>query len=404
MKRKLIRSLPLAGALVLAAAVILYVQGQARALDQAPPRQPRPPAGQPEPSSGQPESQAQHATVSVVTVETDTYASHITAYGEATAHYELTLSAQVDGLIEALTDDFEAGNRVAQGDLLASVEDTRYQEALATAQNTLASARVSLLEEERQGEQASTEWQASGLSGEPDSPLVLRAPQLASARAAAAEAQAAVEAARQDLEQTHITAPFDAQIIARSVVPGSYVQTGTEIATLVSTDRMEISVSLSAEQWSHLPGPSALASGDWPVALTHVESGQQWTGHVIRTRQHLDSTSRQRSLVIAVPAPFDQSPALLPGTFVEASLAGKAIDGLWKLPSTALSQSGKAWYVTDHNTLANFDTTPVFISDDAIFIDPPAALEGEAKRVVRQPLSSYVNGMAVNPIEEQSDV
>ncbi|WP_111498552.1 efflux RND transporter periplasmic adaptor subunit [Marinobacter bohaiensis] len=390
MKRKLIRSLPLTGAIVLVVAVVFYIQEQAQAFNQRP--------------FTKPETPVQRTTVSVVTAQTGTYAARVDAYGEAAAHYELTLSAQVSGQIATLTDGFEAGNRVAQGDLLASVEDSSYRESLATAQNTLASARVSLLEEERQGEQAKMEWQSSGLSGEPDSPLVLRAPQLTSARAAVTEAQAAVDAARYNLDQTHIKAPFDALITARSVAPGSYVQSGTELATLVSTDRLEISVSLSAEEWSQLPELSVLTSGHWPVTLTHTESGQHWSGHVIRARQHLDSTSRQRSLVIAVDAPFDQSPALLPGTFVQASLAGRDVDGLWKLPSTALSQSGEIWYVTADNTLAHFAADPVFASDGSIYIAPPAELDGKAEQVVRQPLSSYMEGMAVQPVEEQGNV
>lgn len=389
MKRKMIRGLPLAGALVLVIAVVFYILEQAQAFNERP--------------LSMPENTPQSATVSVVTVETGTYASSITAYGEAAAHYELTLSAQVSGKIEEITDSFEAGNRVAKGALLAKVEASSYQEALAIAQNTLASAEVSLLEEERQGEQSKIEWQSSGLSGEPDSPLVLRAPQLASAKAAVTEAQASVNAARHTLNQAHIVAPFDALVTDRSVAPGSYVQTGTDIATLVSTDWMEISVSLSAEMWSQLPDLSILTSSQWPVTLVNSGRDQHWTGYVIRAHQHLDDTSRQRSLVIAVESPFDQTPALMPGTFVQASLPGKDIKGLWKLPATALSQRGEIWYVTDNRTLANFATDPVFASNGSIYVKPPEDLSDHAKEVVRQPLSSYLEGMAVTPVEDQHD-
>ncbi|WP_203142187.1 efflux RND transporter periplasmic adaptor subunit [Marinobacter mangrovi] len=390
MKRKLIRSLPLTAALVVVAGVIFYIHDQAQAFADRP--------------FTKPETPVQRADVSVVSVEPGTYAAQISAFGAASAHYQLTLNAQVSGQIDDITGDFEGGNRVAKGDLLAEVEASSYREALASAQSTLASAKVDLLEEERQGEQAVAEWKASGLSGEPDSPLVLRQPQLASAKAAVAEAQAAVDTARYNLNQTRIVAPFDALITDRSVAPGSYVQAGTEVATLVSTDRVEISVSLSAVEWAQLPDQALLTGGQWPATLTNIETGQHWSGHVIRARQHLDDTSRQRSLVIAVDAPFDQSPALLPGTFLQATVAGRDVDGLWKLPATALSQSGEIWYVTDDNTLASFAVEPRFASDGSIYIVPPKALAGDKARVVRQPLSSYVEGMAVNPVEENSHV
>lgn len=386
---KLLKAVPLLGALALFAVVVVTVQEQAQSFNQRPLQRP--------------ESTVQRITVSVIPVARSGHVARVTGYGEATPHYELSLATQVSGRIDNLSEAFEAGNRVAAGEVLVTLEDSSYREALASAQNTLASNQVALLEEERQGEQARLEWQSSGLDGEPGSPLVLRTPQLASAQAAVAQARASVEAASDNLQQTRIAAPFDALVTARNVAPGGYAQAGAELATLVSTDRLEVSISLSAADWAQLPDASLLAAGQWPATLTNVENGEQWTGYVLRARQHLDSSSRQRSLVIAVDQPFDRSPALLPGTFVEASVTGRDIDGLWKLPATALGQDGRVWYVADDDTLASFEAEPLFADDGAIFLQPPHALSDGIARVVRQPLSSYVDGMAVQAVEEQPD-
>jgi hypothetical protein len=121
---------------------------------------------------------------------------------------------------------------------------------------------------------------------------------------------------------------------------------------------------------------------------------------VHRALQHLDSTSRQRTLLLAVDAPLDQSPPLLPGTFVEAELSGRTLDNLWQLPGSALSRRGEIWYVTDDNTLARFSTEPLFSHGAYIYVEVPAECAATAIRVVVHPLNSYLPGMIVQPVEE----
>ncbi len=214
--------------------------------------------------------------VRTVTVHPGQYESQITAYGEAKAHYELTLTAQVAGQVAALVDDFETGRRVSKGTLLFKLEDSDYRATVTQAELDLANARLALLEEERQGAQAKAEWEASGMKGEPDSELVLRRPQLLAAQAAVTHAKAALASARKNLSQTRITAPFDALVVERNVAPGSFVQAGTEVAALYSTDRVELSVALPANDWQNLPAAGTLSSGAWPATLTGVEGGQRW--------------------------------------------------------------------------------------------------------------------------------
>ncbi len=344
----------------------------------------------------------QHPDVSYLSVSTASYQPTVIAYGSAKAHYQLTLSSQVAGRVNTLTNAFEAGRLISSGSLLAQLEDSSYRASLAAAEQDLSDARLALLEEERQGTQALTEWQASGLSGQPDSELVLRKPQLTAARAAVANAEAALTSARTDLANTSIKAPFDALIVSRSIAPGSYLQSGSEIGTLYSTDRSEIEVELSASAWQKLPEQATLLAGSWPVTLTNVENNQQWQGTVLRSAGHLDATTRKRTLVISVSKPFEQQPALLPQTFVEARIKGQQQAGLWRLPASALSQKGELWYITPANDLASFSAQPSFSDSQYIYIEPPAELAGQPQRVLVHPLSSYIQGMMVHPVEESS--
>ncbi|MBZ9556502.1 efflux RND transporter periplasmic adaptor subunit [Halomonas coralii] len=352
--------------------------------------------GQRGPAPSQTEHQA--PDVSVIDVEPASYRARLTGYGAAQPRYSLALTAQVSGRVTALDDGFASGERVARGTALVTLEDSDYAAALAEARYNLASARQALLEARQEQRQARQEWQASGLSGEPDSPLVLHGPQVATAQAAADNAEAAMASAQKDLDQTRIAAPFDALVVERDVAPGSYVQAGDTLATLYSTDRVEVTVSLPQRDWQQLPDAAILTRGDWPVTLRDDQTGQQWQGRVVRVERHLDDTTRQRALVVAVDQPLDRSPALLPGNFLEVRLAGREVAGLWKLPASALSQRGKLWYVTADGTLADVDAEPAFRDGNAIYVPVPDDLTDRHQRVLTHPLSSYLAGMAVNAV------
>ena len=103
--------------------------------------------------------------------------------------------------------------------------------------------------------------------------------------------------------------------------------------------------------------------------------------------------------MLAVDKPFDQENRLYPGTFVKAEIQGLTVDGLWKLPSSALSQRGEIWYVTDDNTLDKFTATTAFTKASDIYIKPPAEFNNTSKAVLAHPLNSYLKGMAVNQVE-----
>jgi RND family efflux transporter MFP subunit len=349
---------------------------------------------------GQP---AQATDVSVVRVRAQAYQAQVEAFGEAAARYQLELGTQVSGRILSLNEAFESGSRIDRDEVLLQLDQSSYKAALAGAEQALADARLALLEEQRQGLQAEAEWRSSGLSGTPDSPLVLRKPQLASAKAAVTAAQATLASARNDLNQTRLKAPFDALIIERLVAPGDYLQAGTQVATLYSTDRIEIRLAVSARGWLNLPSDDLLTAGDWPVALRDVENGQGWNGRVIRVESHRNETTRQRVLVVAVDQPLDQQPPLLPGTFVKAKIAGGERDQLWKLPITALSQRGEIWYVDSTNKLAKLAVTPAFSDAESIYIPVPSQFQSSTFQVLEHPLNGYLEGMKVNPIEERSD-
>ena len=332
--------------------------------------------------------------VSVINAVPSTYQAYVSGHGEAKAHWALSLKAQVKGEITNMSEQFATGNVVKKGQVLAQIDNTEYLQAVASAKATLADAKLALQEEQDLGNQAKREWQRSGVTQAPSSPLVFRTLQLEAAQATADNAQYALQTAQRDEKNTHISAPFDAVILSRDVDLGTYVSIGDTLATLNSTDKVEISVPLSLSQWQNLASDK---SGE--VILSDVTTQNQWQGYIARFEQHLDDSSRQRSVVVALDKPFEQATPLLPGTFLAVQIAGKALNNVIKLPATAVSQEGLIWYVNEQNTLMSIQAQKLFERGDYVYISP---IEGHTNlRVVARPLVSYLNDMLVNPIVEE---
>ncbi|CAA0095990.1 Multidrug resistance protein MdtA [BD1-7 clade bacterium] len=351
--------------------------------------------------------EAVYPDVGIAVVHPGEYRAEITAWGEASAEHTLALKSDVVGRIEQLSEQFKTGNRVDKGDVLLQIDATDYQKAVADAKAQMADAQLALYEEERQSQQALEEWQQSGFEGQPTSPLVLRKPQLAKAQAVLEQAKASVAKANRDLALTRIRAPFDGVVVSRLVQPGAYVQTGTELGSLYSRSKLEVSVLLSDQQWQMLDVGTTQYNGD--IVLSRANSSHQWPATFDRVEQHTHSDNRQRALIVAVDKPLEQNPPIHPGDFFEITVTGRSMEKLWRLPASAISQNNDIWLVTADNTLKAYAGQLAYRQDQWVYLYPPQTANDEEEltenklseaRVVIRPLSSYLEGMRVNPIVE----
>jgi RND family efflux transporter MFP subunit len=333
--------------------------------------------------------------VAVQVTDAASYRAEVVGFGETKPRYELAFASEVSGRVEWLSSSFEAGSTVKKGELLAKIDTTTYEQAVTQAKSDVATATQELLEEQRQGEQARSEWERSGLTGEPSSPLVLREPQLASAQAKLENAKQALVKAQQDLTNTEVRAPFDSVVVSRDIQPGSYLNAGGSIATLYSTDRIEIEIPLSEQQWANLPKSTQQGEITWKATITDSTGSVEWQAQVERSYQYVAQNTRQRSVVLVVDNPLDQAQPLFPGTFVTATISGAEVDNLWQLPASALSQQGEIWTVDSQGMLTKSQATTLFERDDHIYVEPTQS--EAAVKVVMRPLSNFKVGMKVSP-------
>ena len=389
--RKVFPWITFLAALALLAAAGVYIQ-QAIAAQQNQVKQQRPPAPQ------------TPLEVSVVEVVAASHSAQVNLVGIAHPRYELTLTSQVSGEVQSLGKEYEVGRSITQGTVLITLKNPELIANLASAENSVANAELALKEEERQVQQAQAEWQAAGLTGQPSSELVLRKPQLAAARAALKAAQANLQLARERQQDLVIRAPFDGIITATQIAPGQYINANATVATIHSADYAMIELQPSNQDWSKLPPSDNMLEQRWPAQVESVDSSATWPGFVARVSQHLDSNSRLRSLFVRVEAPFEQAQPLLSGSYVSVLLQGKAIDGLWQLPNSSLSQKSEIWYVDEKQQLKNFAASPLFVDNNFIYIRPPARLASQKQQVLTHPYNSYLVGTKVSPLVQDSNI
>jgi RND family efflux transporter MFP subunit len=337
--------------------------------------------------------------VSVSPTRLGDYRPIITGFGEVKPVHEIGLTSEISGRVTQLSNAFRTGQIVLKGEVLAQIDPTNYEQALAQAQSSLEEAKLGLLEEERQSKQVLSEWKRSGVKGKPASELVLRKPQLAFAQAKLKSAEANVKKEKRDLDNTLIRAPFNSLIVTRDIQPGSVIQTGTKIATLYSTDKVEIRVPLSDTQWIQLmSGHNDIKNQSVTIASSTGEG--KWKGVIDRVEKHLSNDTRQRAVILSVSKPFEQEIGLFPGSFVQAHIEGAIVNNLWELPASSISQKGDIWFVGSNGQLNSAKVKRFFDIEDSTYVYPKDGQGFATNQIITRPLSHFRKGMLVRIKDE----
>jgi RND family efflux transporter MFP subunit len=283
--------------------------------------------------------------IEVAPVMVGDHAVQLPSQGMIRSRTSSTLAAQVAGNITAISEQLRRGGTFNKGDWLLSIDDRDYVAAVRLAEANLQNAEVGIMEEKARADQAIRDWDRLG-DGKEANDLVLRKPQLAAAQSSLQAMQAQLSKAQLDLERTQVTAPYGGRVVMQSADIGDYVTPGKLLADLVGTDTLEVDLPISA-QWRGLV--------NWedriPVTLSVSVNNQvhSWYGQVMRASADIDSASRQFSLIAEVsPEQIDpNSPQLLIGDYVEASIIGRTLANVAVIPRQALVDGDFVWRVED---------------------------------------------------------
>jgi len=204
------------------------------------------------------------ALVETIAVHRETHSPRLMVLGTVQAAQQLRLRPQVSGQVIDLSPEFVPGGMVEKGELLLRIDPADFENAISIRQSELAQAEASMEIEKARQRLAENELQLlEGTIDDTNRGLVLREPQIASIQAEVAAAQAEIGRARLDLERTKIYAPFDAQILSRSVNIGSQIGPGDELGQLVGLEEYWVlaSVPVRSLRWVQFPERDPSAGG-----------------------------------------------------------------------------------------------------------------------------------------------
>lgn len=359
--------------------------------------------------------------VNAVTIAPGREVPTITAFGEVQSSRRLELRAPVGGRVIELSPAFRAGGQLAAGELLLRIDPFEAQNALDVARADQREAEAELADARRAlvlaGDELAASEDQAGLrqraltrqqdlaargvgssANVEDAELALSAAraQVLSRRQALATAEAridraatavdrsviAVGEAERRLADTELTAPFDGVLDDVTLVQGGLIGSNERLGDLVDPTELEVAFRVSAAQYARLLGDRTTLTGT-PLVVTLDVLGVdlETSGRVVRESASVGEGQTGRLLFGAL-AP---APGFRPGDFVSVRIAEPPLDGVARLPASAVGSDLAVLAIGEEDRL---EVVPVDVlrrdGDDVIIA--ASALAGRQVVEERTPL------------------
>ncbi len=274
-------------------------------------------------------------------------------------------ASEVMGRVVKVSPRFKAGGEFAEGEIMLEIDSADYVE------------------------QARRDWKKLG-RGEP-SDLVIRKPQIASARARITAAEASVAKATRDLDRTKLRAPYDCRVEAVYTDLGSYIIPGARLADLYSKSGLEVRVPVTLEELGYLNGGDVTGAGV-KVRANIANKLRVWSGKVIRSEGMVDRTTMTMSLVVGLEPNGESEHFKLPpvGMFVRASIKGDVMKNVTRIPRKALLANGTVLSLSGEDTLEIIPVQVARTLREAVLISDGLK---DGTRVITTAMETPVPGM-----------
>ncbi len=317
----------------------------------------------------------------LITVQNSALSSGPSITGSVQPARRADLRAEVSSVVVQVLKD--NGDRVKRGDLLVRLDDTAIRDSLNSAQEAQRAAVQSLEQAERQLQRLKT-LRESGMASMQqleDAEIRRNTGQSDVAAAKTREVQA-----RQQLQHTLVSAPFDGIVSERKVSPGDTAQIGKELLKVMDPTSMRLEGLVSADEVAQV------LIGQ-PVSFRVNGYGpQEFSGRVTRINPAANANTRQLEVLVEFAAgPQPQ----LAGLYAEGNIQATRQSALL-VPAVALAREGDkafTWRLKDgavHKvglTLGERDPR------SGNFVVRAGLLEGDS--LIRNPTSALKDGQKV---------
>lgn len=277
-------------------------------------------------------STARSVRVSTRIVQPVTFEEIIPITGSVSAPEDASLSAQAAGTLTYLA---EVGTRIDAGEVVARLDDRLVRAALDQARANLTSAESQARLAEETLKRQEPLYRDSIMSALEYEGVVTQRNQ---ARAALAQAEAAVTQAEQQLENTYVRAPFSGTVEERFSNAGEQVMPGSPVLRVVNIRNLKVVAGVPETYAADIRRGT-------PVTISfRAYSGEEISDTVSFVGSVINPQNRTFSIEIAIDNP---SGVLKPAMIADLKLTRKVLDDQIVVPQTAIlrDENGMSVYL-----------------------------------------------------------
>lgn len=336
--------------------------------------------------------------IDVARAVTDSVVTYRDIPGSLHALNKVDIVARVNGTLRSI--NYKSGDVVKKGQLLFTIEDTPYRDAVNQASAALASAKSSY-------EYASSHYAAMQKALATDAVSVMEVKQSKSAMEQAAAsirtAQAQLETARTQLGYCRVYAPFTGRITAAGPSVGAYLNgegAAVAMATIYDDSRMEAYFTI--EDASFLKNfaaahPDRAEYDSIPISFTE-QLPHAYSGKLTYLAPDIDPSTGTMQIRATIDNPYGE---LRDGMFVSVKLPTSVNPRAVLVKDAAISTDQRGKYLYTVNDSDKVVYTPVTVGD-VVHDSMRVALEGVAAGTpyVTKALLKVRPGMRVKPVVE----
>ena len=301
--------------------------------------------------------QEQIWTVAATEIQQRDAAPILTAFGTVTAARSADLRFGSAGEVSMISPKMRNGVAIDKGEVLARLDDVRYQLALEEVKVQIEGETVNIASLKRQvalrqkqlertRKMVARNVATDANLDEVDLALTIAENQLNMSLNRLSQLQVAKKSREQDIEDTILRAPFAGTLSSVSIGLGKRASNAAAVAQLTDQNSLEVPFSVSADIFANaaeLIGQNVDVSwrtGGQDVALVPAT--------ITRAEAIVDKSQGGGQLY----AVLDTSDAgtIPPGAFVEVRFVGKVLNAVFELPEEALVNNAEVFVIQDGRT------------------------------------------------------
>lgn len=383
-----------------------------------------------------PQARERVFAVNVRAARIETVSPVLEAFGQIQSRRTLELRAATGGRVIWLAPNFEEGGTVAAGEELVRIDPADAQAALDRARSDMLDAEaegrdaaraLDLARDELAAAEEQAALRARAYKRQIDlqdrgvgTAAAVEAAELTAAsarqavlsrRLAVAQAEArvdqaatrvervriALETAQRDLEDTVISAEFGGTLSGVSLVEGRLVSPNEKLASVIDPAALEVAFRLSTAQYARLLDRDGQLIPA-PVTVSLDVAGANLVANGTISRDSAAAGEGQSGRLIF--ARLGPAPGFKPGDFVTVAVTEPPVDGVARLPASALDAAGTVLVLGEGDRLEALPVELVRRQGDDVLVRGPG-LEGREVVIGRTPLLGA--GIRVRPLREEAD-